>query len=113
MGCPTTVDRNCSAGDRYSTVTAEEDCQCSDLFDIGKTLIGLFLQQNVLDNAVTWDFVGLGLVFDLVFDQRCPYIAWTNGIAGDTGFSPLKRYHFGETNHPMFGRNIGCLEWRS
>jgi hypothetical protein len=65
---PTAIDRQCSPGDGRSGVASQENSQRTELFDAGKTLIGLLCEQNVTDDLLARDAVRDRLALDLRLD---------------------------------------------
>ena len=94
-------------------------CRCTgtaaraaELGHLDEALVGLVLQQHVADHLVARDAVRLGLVVDLLLDQRRAHVAGADGVAGDAVLGGLERRHLGEAEHAVLGRDIGRLVGR-
>src|SRR3569833_4636710 len=69
---PAASDRQARAGDGAAVRAAEKRGERADLARLREGLGGHVLQEHVLDHLVLGDAVGLGLLVDLLLDQRGP-----------------------------------------
>src|SRR5262245_56706860 len=79
---PAAVDRQGGPGDGLRRVAGEEDGEGADLAGPGEFPGRLVGQQHLLDDPVAGDAVRLGLVLDLLLDQRRPDVAGADGVGG-------------------------------
>src|SRR5260221_4817958 len=90
MRRPAAIDRQSGTGDRGGVIAAQERHQGADFRGLGEGLVRLLGQQDVADDLVAIDAMGLGLVLDLLLDQWRPDVAGANGIGAEHGLGRVK-----------------------
>src|SRR5690348_12852877 len=110
---PPTVDRKICAGDRFGGIRAKIDGKVGDLVDGDEFFRRLCRQQDVALDLFFGEAAGFRGIRYLFFNERRPYVARTDAIAGDAEGRSFERDRLGQAGKAVLGGDISGLEWRS
>src|SRR5271156_5046215 len=109
---PTVADDERLAGQRVALEAGEKQYRLGDVFGGGEFAVDRVLQHDVLDHIFLADAELLGLLGDLLVDERCADKAGADDIGANIMFGALLGDDLAQSDQPMLRRDIGRFQHR-